>query len=221
MQLSEMEMALRETQTRFLALDLTQTQLDFKTDDGFNLLNLSVRQADKDGVLQWLASTYDAYDQVIREGYYEGPSRKIISFAGIMQHGVLPLPEILQSVLHYGAEEMKRPVEIEFAANVNDNKTGEFHLLQIRPMVDNKMMLDEDLDKVGSEDVILKSDSAIGHGIMTDIRDIVYVKTGNYSASFNPAIAEEVERMNRKLTDEQREYVIVGPGRWGSSDPWL
>ena len=221
MQLSEMEIALRETQTRFLALDLSQTQLDFKTDDGFNLLNLSVRQADKDGVLQWLASTYDAYDQVIREGYYEGPSRKIISFAGIMQHGVLPLPEILQSVLHYGETEMKRPVEIEFAANVNDNKTGEFHLLQIRPMVDNKMMLDEDLDKVDTEDIILKSDSAIGHGIMTDIRDIVYVKTANYSAAFNPAIAEEVERMNRKLTAEQREYVIVGPGRWGSSDAWL
>ena len=112
-------------------------------------------------------------------------------------------------------------MEIEFAANVNDNKTGEFHLLQIRPMVDNKMMLDEDLDKVDTEDIILKSDSAIGHGIMTDIRDIVYVKTANYSAAFNPAIAEEVERMNRKLTAEQREYVIVGPGRWGSSDAWL
>lgn len=221
MQLSEMEMALRETQTRFLALDLSQTELDFKTDDGFNLLNLSVRQADKDGALKWISSTYDSYDQVIRDGYYEGPSRKIISFSGVLQNGVLPLPEILQSVLHYGSEEMKRPVEIEFAVNVNNDKTGEFYLLQIRPMVDNKMVLNEDLNGLNDEELILRSDSAIGHGIMNDIYDIVYIKTADYSASNNPAIAEEVERINRTLLNENREYVIIGPGRWGSSDSWL
>ena len=221
MQMSEMEIALRETQTRFLALDLSQTDLNFKTDDGFNLLNLPVRQADKDKVLQWLSSTYDAYDQVIRDGYYEGPSRKIISFAGILQHGVLPMPEILQSVLHYGSEEMKRPVEIEFAANVNDNRTGEFFLLQIRPMVDNKMVLDEDLNDIPEEKIILRSENAIGHGIMPDIYDIVYVKTDGYSASSNPVIAEEVERINRMMLEERREYILVGPGRWGSSDSWL
>ena len=221
MQLSEMEMALRETQTRFLALDLSQTELDFKTDDGFNLLNLSVRQADKDGALKWISSTYDSFDQVIRDGYYEGPSRKIISFSGVLQNGVLPLPEILQSVLHYGSEEMKRPVEIEFAVNVNDDKTGEFYLLQIRPMVDNKMVLNEDLNGLNDEELILRSDSAIGHGIMNDIYDIVYIKTADYSASNNPAIAEEVERINRTLLNENREYVIIGPGRWGSSDSWL
>ena len=221
MQLSEMEMALRETQTRFLALDLSQTELDFKTDDGFNLLNLSVRQADKDGVLRWISSTFDSYDQVIRDGYYEGPSRKIISFAGILQNGVLPMPEILQSVLRYGSDEMKRPVEIEFAANVNDNKTGEFYLLQIRPMVDNKLVLDEELTDIPDSDLILRSESAIGHGIMSDIHDLVYVKTEGYSASNNPAIASQIEVINRKLLQEGREYVLVGPGRWGSSDSWL
>ncbi len=221
MQLSEMEMALRETQTRFLALDLSQTSLDFKTDDGFNLLNLSVRQADKDGVLRWISSTYDSYDQVIRDGYYEGPSRKIISFAGILQNGVLPMPEILQQVLRYGSDEMKRPVEIEFAANVNDDKTGEFYLLQIRPMVDNKLMLDEELDAISDDTLLLRSESAIGHGIMSDIYDVIYVKTESYSASNNPVIASEIEVMNRKMLNEKREYVLVGPGRWGSSDSWL
>lgn len=221
MQLSEMEMTLRETQTRFLALDLSRTQLDFKTDDGFNLLNLSVRQADKDGVLRWISSTFDSYDQVIRDGYYEGPSRKIISFCGILQYDVLPMPEILQNVLHYGSTEMRRPVEIEFAANVNDDKTGEFFLLQIRPMVDNKMNLDEDLNEISDDQLVIRSESAIGHGIMSDIYDIVYVKTADYSASYNPKIAEQMEKINDKLLDEQREYVLVGPGRWGSSDSWL
>ena len=221
MQMSEMEIALRETQTRFLALDLSQTKLDFKTDDGFNLLNLSVRQADKDGVLRWISSTFDAYDQVIRDGYYEGPSRKIISFSGILQYDVLPMPEVLQKVLYYGSEEMKRPVEIEFAANVNDDRTGEFYLLQIRPMVDNKMMLDEDLDAIPDNQLLLRSESAIGHGIMSEIYDVVYVKTDGYSASMNPQIADEMEHINDKMLAEQREYVLVGPGRWGSSDPWL
>lgn len=221
MQLSEMEMALRETQTRFLALDLSKTKLDFKTDDGFNLLNLSVRQADKDGVLKWISSTFDSYDQVIRDGYYEGPSRKIISFCGILQYDVLPMPEILQQVLRHGSEAMKRPVEIEFAAIVNEDKTGEFYLLQIRPMVDNKMNLDEDLDAINDDNLILRSESAIGHGVMSDIYDVVYVKTDGYSPSKNPVIAEQMEKINDQMLAENKEYVLVGPGRWGSSDSWL
>ena len=131
------------------------------------------------------------------------------------------MPEILQSVLRYGSDEMKRPVEIEFAANVNDNKTGEFYLLQIRPMVDNKLVLDEELTDIPDSDLILRSESAIGHGIMSDIHDLVYVKTEGYSASNNPAIASQIEVINRKLLQEGREYVLVGPGRWGSSDSWL
>lgn len=221
MQLSEMELALRETQTRFLALDLSQTKLDFKTDDGFNLLNLSVRQADKDGVLKWLCSTFDPYDQIIRDGYYEGKNRKIISFSGILQYDVLPLARVLQKILEYGSKEMMRPVEIEFACTVNDDKTGEFYLLQIRPMVDNKIMLDEDLDAISDNELILRSESAIGHGIMSDIYDLVYVKTDDYSASMNTEIADEMEKINEKMLTEGRGYILVGPGRWGSSDPWL
>ncbi|MCM1079305.1 MAG: PEP/pyruvate-binding domain-containing protein [Bacteroidales bacterium] len=221
MQLSEMEIALRETQTRFLALDMSQTKLNFKTDDGFNLLNLSVRQADKDGVLKWLCSTFDPYDQIIRDGYYEGKNRKVISFSGILQYNVLPLAQVLQKILEYGSKEMMRPVEIEFACTVNDDKTGEFYLLQIRPMVDNKLMLDEDLDSVADTELILRSESAIGHGIMSDIYDIIYVKTDDYSASMNPEIAEEMEKINDKMLAEGRGYILVGPGRWGSSDPWL
>lgn len=224
MQMSEMEIALRETQTRFLALDTQKTELDFKTDDGFNLQNLSVRQADKDGVLRWISSTFDSYDQVIRDGYYEGPSRKIISFSGVLQHGILPLPEMLCRILKYGSLEMRRPVEIELAMNINDDKTGELYLLQIRPMVDNKMNLDENLSEIPESDLILRSANAIGHGIITDIHDVIYVKTlgeGTYSPSMNPAIAEEMERMNRMMLDEKKNYILVGPGRWGSSDSWL
>jgi hypothetical protein len=123
--------------------------------------------------------------------------------------------------MQYGQGEMRRAVEIEFAANIHANRTGEFYLLQIRPMVDNKMMLDEDLTAIPDDKCLLRSHNAIGHGIQTDVQDIVYVKTDHWSASMNPAIAEEIDAINRRYLDEGRGYVLVGPGRWGSSDPWL
>ena len=220
LQTSELEIALRDTQTRFYALDLSDSKLEFDVNDGFNLKKLSVKEADKDGAVRYICSTYDPYDQVLREGYYEG-GRKVISFCGVLQHNIFPLPRLLQLILKYGEAEMRRPVEIEFAVNLNDDKTGEFYLLQIRPMVDNRMMLDEDLTAIPDEETLIRSHSAIGHGIINDITDIIYVKTDDYRPSLNPEIAEEIERLNRPMLDSQQGYVLIGPGRWGSSDPWL
>ena len=224
LQMSEMEIALRETQTAFLAIDLTRQNLEFSIDDGFNLVKVPVRKADEDGTLKYVCSTFDPYNQIIQDGYYEGRNRKIISFAGVLQNGVFPLPELMQKVLKYGEKEMQRPVEIEFAVNLHDDRSGEFFLLQIRPMVDNRMMLDEDLSQIPDEETLLRSHSAIGHGIINDITDIVYVKTSeedNYTPGNNPDIAEEIDRMNRKFLDADKRYLLIGPGRWGSSDPWL
>ena len=221
LQTSEMEIALRETQTQFYALDLKNDGHEFSLDDGFNLLKLSVREADKDGSLQYIASTYDPYDMVIRDGVYPG-GRKVITFANILQHDVFPLARILQLVQEYGQSEMRRPVEIEFAVTLNQQqKTGTFYLLQIRPMVDVKADLSEDLNLISEGNILLKSYNSLGHGIMEDIQDVVYVKTEGYSASNNPTIAYEIEKMNRKFLDEGKNYVLVGPGRWGSSDSWL
>lgn len=169
LQTSEMDIALKETQTKFYALDMTHVGEDFKVDDGFNIKTLKVKEADQyfpmlpnrkedseqstgamQHPLQYIASTFDAYDQVIREGLYEG-GRKVISFCGVLQQGVVPLPELLQMSMTFGAEAMRRPVEIEFACNITpptDNSEkpfGELYLLQIRPIVDSKQVLEEDL----------------------------------------------------------------------------
>lgn len=253
LQMSEMDMALRETQTHFLALEMqTETacetdkdkpthpirkherSMKFSVDDGFNLKKWSVRDAEADGTLQWICSTYDPLDQCIYDGFYEGRNRKIISFAGVLQHNVFPLPELMQKVLKYGEEEMRRPVEIEFAVNLHPDKSGEFFLLQIRPMVDNRMELDEDLTQIPDSECLIRSHSAIGFGIFNDIQDIVYVKTKNYNPGKNHLIAEEIERINRTFLQQTPQgtpndekiashtpYILIGPGRWGSSDPWL
>jgi hypothetical protein len=221
LQTSEMETALRQTQTQFYALDMKDVGGDFKVDDGFNILKLKVKDADKDGSLNYIASTYDPYDQVIRDGIYEG-GRKIISFCGVLQQDVFPLPELMQMSMKYGAEGMRRPVEIEFACNINNDRTGEFYLLQMRPIVDSKQVLDEDLAAIDDSVCLLRSHNSLGHGISEDVVDVVYIKTDdNFTASNNPRIADEVERINRKFVAEGKNYVLVGPGRWGSSDYWL
>ena len=221
LQTSEMETALTETQTRFYALDMAHVGDDFKVDDGFNIKNLRVKQAAEDGSLTYIASTYDPTDQIIRDGIYEG-GRKVISFCGVLQHGVFPLPELLQMAQKYGADEMKRPVEIEFACNLNDDRTGEFYLLQIRPIVDSKQVLDEDLNAIPDEQCLLRSHNSLGHGISEDVVDVVYVKTDDdFTAVNNPQIADEIEQINRKFLNEEKNYVLIGPGRWGSSDYWL
>ena len=225
LQTSEMETALRETQTRFYALDMSRVGDDFQVDDGFNIKNLRVKEADKDGALTGIASTFDPYDQVIRDGIYEG-GRKIISFCGVLQHGVFPLPEILQMSERFGADEMRRPVEIEFACNLDNGEQGKmngnFYLLQIRPIVDSKQVLDADLDVISDEKCLLRSANSLGHGISEDVTDVVYVKTNDdFTASENPYIADEIEQINRRFLNEGRNYVLVGPGRWGSSDYWL
>ncbi len=221
LQTSEMETALRDTQTRFYALDMKNLGTEFKADDGFNILNLRVKEADKDGSLNYIASTFDPNDQVIRDGIYDG-GRKIISFCGVLQQGVFPLPELLQTAQECGAGEMKRPVEIEFACNLNADKTGELYLLQIRPIVDSKQVLDEDLMAIGDDSCLLRSHNSLGHGISEDVTDVVYVKTGeDFTAANNPAIARDIETINKKFLEAGTNYVLIGPGRWGSSDYWL
>ena len=221
LQTSELETALRETQTRFYALDTRHVGNDFKVDDGFNILNLKVKEAERDNSLNFIASTYDPYDQVIRDGLYED-GRKVISFAGVLQQNVFPLPELLQMSMRYGAEAMRRPVEIEFACNLNADRTGSLYLLQIRPIVDQKQMLDEDLAAISDTDCLLRSHNSLGHGVTEDVTDVVYVKTDDrFSAADNPTIAREIEKLNKEYLDRGTNYVLVGPGRWGSSDSWL
>ena len=221
LQTSDMEIALRQTQTQFYALDMKRVGVDFKVDDGFNILKLKVKDAENDCALNFIASTYDANDRVIRDGLYDG-GRKIVSFNGVLRHGVFPLPELLKLSMHHGADSMRRPVEIEFACTLNDDRTGEFYLLQIRPIVDSKQVLDQDIMAIPDDKCLLRSHNSLGHGVSDDIVDVVYVKTDeNFTASDNPVVAMEVERINKKFLADGKNYVLVGPGRWGSSDSWL
>ncbi len=222
LQTSTLDFALRETQTFFNALDLSKMQFVPQVDDGFNLLKISVRDAEKDGTLRFIASTFSVEDQAIYDGVYPN-GRKVITFANILEHDVFPLADILKEVLSVSQLEMSRPIEIEFAVNL-DYKTGtqhQFYLLQIRPIIDNKEFINEDIGTIPTSDAIITSTSTLGHGITNDIYDIVYVNPEMFSASNNRLIMYDIEKINKMLCAENRHYILVGPGRWGSSDEWL
>ncbi|MBR2618990.1 MAG: phosphoenolpyruvate synthase [Paludibacteraceae bacterium] len=223
LQTSTLEFALNETQTHFNALDLSHTTFSPQVDDGFNLFRLPVREAEPDGTLRFIASTFDPYDQIIRDGLYEEKYRRVITFANILEHDVFPLADIIDKVLKVGEREMGRPVEIEFAVNLDyeNNQNNVFYLLQIRPIVDANKSIDEDLSSIPSEKTLITSTQALGNGIIDGIYDVVYVKEGMFGPSNNQLIAYDIDKVNRELMDQDRPYVLIGPGRWGSSDTWL
>ena len=188
--------------------------------DGGRSLRFSPRHPNK--VLRLMVSTYDPVDQMIRDGYYDG-GRKVVTFANILQHEAFPLASILDSMLTIGSREMGRPVEIEFAGNLvgPGNTPGTVYWLQIRPIVDMKEMLSDEVMDLPDERTILKSNTALGHGVMDNVSHIVYVKSSSFKSSNNVNIAREIEKINRTFTEREENYILVGPGRWGSSDSSL
>lgn len=222
LQTSTINYALKETQVNFYALDMKDTDRPLSVNDAFNLLLLNLKDADRDGTLRYLVSTYDPQDQIIRDGYYpEG--RKILSFVHILHDGIFPLAETLDRILTIGKDEMARPVEIEFAINMDpgDYTKATLYLLQIRPIVDAREMVNEDLSLIRQEDTVLTSVSALGHGIIQDVYDVVYIKSSSFNSANNPQLVPEIEQINQGFSKEDRGYILVGPGRWGSSDRWL
>ena len=169
-----------------------------------------------------MVSTYDHLDQIIRDNDC-GNGRKVVTFANVLQHKVFPLAEIVDFMLSQGASEMRRPVEIEFAGNIDKTNysKGVVYWLQIRPIVDRKEMLDEKIMDTPDESLILKSNTALGHGMMDNVKDIIYVKPEHFSSFNNSLIAREIEKINRKYNESGENYILIGPGRWGSSDTAL
>ncbi len=222
LQLASPETALRETQKTFYALDLNEKNFSPSTDDGVNIKSLRIKEAENDGSLFQISSVYDFTDNILREGrMYDG--KRLITFANVLKYDSFPLADIIKKVLKISEKAMNNPVEIEFAVNldqINGNHRV-FNLLQIRPIVEDTADYDVSLENIDDNEVILRSESALGHGIIKDVYDIVYVKPETFDSVNNQKIVSIIERINNKLVAENKNYILVGPGRWGSSDPWL
>ena len=222
LQLSSPEQALRESQKKFYALDLNVDSFVPSTDDGVNILKLNISEAAGEPSFRHVGSTYDYEYNMMREGTgYSG--KKVVTFSNVLNHNVFPLAEILQVLLETGHKEMNNPIEIEFAVDLDTPKghPSVFYFLQIRPIVHGEQKMDINFDSIEPGKAIAYSEQALGYGSITNISDFVYVKPDGFNPSDNKEIALEIEKVNDMFIREGRNYVLTGPGRWGSSDHWL
>jgi len=177
--------------------------------------------AERDGVLYAVGSIYSAENQAVYDGLSR-PGVRLVTFAPILKHGVFPLAEALTSLLDAGGEGMNRPAEIEFAVRLSqDERPHEFGFLQMRPLVLSRETADLNVDEVSPEVLLVRSPRVMGNGRIDDLNDLVVVDFHRFDRSKSRAAAEEVTTFNARLVAEGRPYLLIGVGRWGSTDPWL
>lgn len=220
-QLSSTEMMLKDTQKEFFAINLKRNLFTPKVDDNAHIERFSVSDGDQFKTFRMAASTYVYHDDRVVDGISQKGMR-IITFNHFLKHNVFPLAEMMTDILETSSREMGKPVEIEFAVNMDGlGHHKVFNLLQIRPIVDNKENLTINPEHIRHDACIIISESALGNGVYDNICDVVYVVPEKFNAADTLQLAQVIDQLNKSLSEEKRNYLLIGPGRWGSSDPWL
>ncbi len=213
---------LKKSQNYFYALNLSDNKQEIFNDEKFSLKQYSLDKAEKDGTLFFVASTFSAQDNAVRDTIaIKGP--RIVTFANVLKYDIFPLSDILNEILKIGRESFGSHIEIEFAVNLYKEKERkpEFYLLQIRPMVAGGESVEIEIDKEDPSEIICSSLHPMGIGRISDLSDIVYVDPEKFDISKSRTIASEIGSINKKLVDKGKKYILIGFGRWGTSDPWL
>jgi CheY-like chemotaxis protein len=221
-QFSAVEDMLRTSQKNFYALELPDPDAPRDPGRELRLLTLGLADAEADGVLGLLASTYSHENHQVYDGVGRVGAR-LVSFAPVLKHGAFPLADILRLMLRVGTRGMSSSVEIEFAArlSVSEDEPREFCVLQMRPMVISHEGGELSIEETDEARMICHSTQVLGDGVLTDLRDVVYVDIDRFERAASKEVAEEIGRFNDALASANVPYVLIGVGRWGSSDPWL
>jgi hypothetical protein len=214
---------LKMSQSHFYALDLSRSDVDVEADEGFSLQRLDLPRAEEDGTLYYVASTFSRHDGRIRNTIAV-PGPRIVTFANILKNRIVPLSDVLIDLLELGKSSFGTDVEIEFALNINgtpENRSAQFYFLQIRPMVVGRETVEVSIEEESPDHLVCVSNQAMGNGLFEDIHDLVYVDPEAFDVGRSVEVAREVGQINKKLAEENRRCVLIGFGRWGTSDRWL
>ncbi len=211
-----------KTQKKFFALKLDDTNrfVEITHDTLVETFDLSV--AEMDGTLNYVGGTYSKENDIVYDGISR-PGVRMVTFGQILKNKTFPLAEIIELLLDMGTWGMGTPVEIEFAVNLmpQNNRKKEFGLLQMRPLVVHQEVQEFDFNSADKEKILCYSNKVLGNGIITDIYDVIVVDKDEFDRSKSSEVAQEVAYFNKKLLQENRSYLLIGVGRWGSLDPWL
>ena len=221
MQYATVDEAALYSQKEFYALEMPSRRAERDPRAGYGLLKLGLADAERDGVLGPLGSTFNADNNVIYDGTSR-PGMRLVTFGPLLKQNLYPLAEILRHVLKLGRWGMNCPVELEFSMNLSTppKEPKEFHLLQIRPMVLHQEQDQLDLNEHSDGTLLCRSRKVLGNGL-EEVRDMVVVDEDHFDRAATIPTAQEVALFNLELTAENRPYLLVGLGRWGSADPWL
>ncbi len=214
---------LQTTQTQFYALDLTNTDPDFLADGELAAVKMvDIYDAEEHGTLKHLASVYNADNDTVRPGT-DGYGPRVLNFADILQYNYFPLAETIDTILATVRDAFGSPVEIEYAVNLTPGLDGKpsFYLLQIKPLVGaNTIETDCNIFEQ-KERLWLYTQQSLGNGTLNDIEDVIYIDNEKFNKLETIEMAEEINRLNTMMIEEGRKYILIGPGRWGSSDRFL
>ena len=214
MQTSTIDLAMRETQQSMLALNLNPEKFKTSIDDAVNLERFPIHDCGQFESLKIIASTYDReYMRIVDSCYPDGP--RIVTFAPQLKFNTFPLAEIIRSLLEMAQEEIKCPVEIEFAVNL-EREPQIFHVLQIRPISADSLTAKVEWEMIDESDALLRSGNALGVGQIDDVRDIIYLRRDTFDILRTREMAQTIREWNTRMRKEGRQYLLIGYGRWGS-----
>lgn len=222
LQLSDTKRALKDTQKYFFGLELNPDAYHISLDESVNIKKVNLREAKNHRALKFVASTYDMHSNRIRSGVFHDGAR-ILTFENLLKQGGFPLADILKDLLKIGQKEIRHPVEIEFAVNLDvpEGSPKIFSFLQIRPIMENNDYMHIMPDSINLKDTILYAESALGNGKYEGLKDIVFIKPEVFDPAKTRDIALLIDEVNSRFEKQDKNYILIGPGRWGSSDPWL
>jgi len=219
---STVEDMVKNSQREFWALRIGSNGNDEGWPEDGRLVRVPLDVAERDGVLNWLGSTFSPENNAVYDGMSR-PGVRLVSMAPVLKHGMFPIAEILKEILQVGEAGTSSPVEIEFAVNLTTppGEPKEFAFLQLRPLSANRELDEVELERLPKDALICESPSALGHGHLENIQDIVVVDRNRFERAHSQECAGAVARFNTELTQAGRPYVLIGVGRWGSTHPWL
>ncbi len=222
LQLKSLKDQFKDSQVNFYAINLKNNSPRIEEGESAGLIKLDIHDAENHGTLKHIVSTYNPDNNTIKPGLSNiGP--RVLNFANILKYNYIPLAKTIAKTLEVVKESMGSPVEIEFAVDLNKDSQGKacFHLLQIKPLLGNALDYEVKQEDLESKDIILFSEKGMGNGYVDDIYDLIFIDPKKFNKSKTKEMAAEIAEINQKLILENRKYVLIGPGRWGTRDEWI
>lgn len=212
----------KNSQLHFYAVDMRQKKLDLLDGEDAGLIKLEIDVSEKHGTLKHCGSVYDLTNERLVAGL-ETPGPRVVNFANIIKHKYIPLSETIQLILNLVEEAMGSPVEIEFAVDLNKDKEGKtsFYLLQIKPLIKNVSDKEIEIGDVDYSKLLLYSEMGMGNGKIENITDVIFIDVKKFDKLKTEKMRDEIDMLNAKMLREQKNYILIGPGRWGTRDRFI